>query len=378
MPLDQLSIEENTPLRDLTTFGIGGPARYYLRADSVDALIRALQAAQRECVPCFILGGGSNVLVSDRGFDGLVIHVATAGITTLAEDAESITLQVAAGEVWDQFVAATTRAGWWGVENLSLIPGRVGAFPIQNVGAYGQEAGDVVQSVQVWDRESGMVKTLTNSDCHFGYRSSIFNTTHRGRYVILHVIIRLNKQGRPNLSYRGLREYFDETPTTPGQMRTAVIHIREQKLPDPDVVGSAGSFFKNVILDADEFSHLQVYVRERLSAESITKLAGFRERYPSPTGIKIPTAFLIQACGMGAASLGGAALSPQHALILTNASGDATADDVMRLARRVRQSIYQKTGLVIHLEPTLVGFSREEMDAYLSLSASPGDVARSG
>ncbi|MBS1250223.1 MAG: UDP-N-acetylenolpyruvoylglucosamine reductase [Chloroflexi bacterium] len=177
------SIKKNVPLRDLTTFGIGGPARYYLRAETEEDIIHAWGAAQREGIPVFILGGGSNLLVSDRGFGGLVIHVATRGVTVLAEGETSVTLRVAAGENWDRFVARTVEAGWWGVENLSAIPGSVGAFPIQNVGAYGQEARDVVQSVRVWDTQTGTIKTLTNADCHFGYRTSIFNTDQKGRYL---------------------------------------------------------------------------------------------------------------------------------------------------------------------------------------------------
>jgi UDP-N-acetylmuramate dehydrogenase len=324
-------------------------------------------------VPCFILGGGSNILVSDRGFEGLVIHVATKGITTLAEDETSVTLRVAAGEVWDRFVAQTTESGWWGVENLSLIPGSVGAFPIQNVGAYGQEARDVVASVRVWDRQTEQVASLSNADCRFGYRASIFNTSQRGRYVILDVAIKLRKVGGANLAYRGLRDYFAEAPTTPEQMRAAVIAIRERKLPHPDEIGSAGSFFKNVILDDEGFARLREHVEAHLGGDIVAKLDHFRERFAAERGIKIPTAFLIDACGLKGASLGGAALSPEHALILTNASGEATADEVMRLARRVRQTVYAKTGLVIHPEPTLVGFSRKELEAYLSLEAPPGD-----
>ena len=373
MFFDQLDVQENVPLRDLTTFGIGGPARYYLRAGTVDEMILGLQAAQREGVPCFILGGGSNILVSDRGFEGLVIHVATKGITTLAEDETSITLRVAAGEVWDRFVATTTESGWWGVENLSLIPGSVGAFPIQNVGAYGQEARDVVASVRVWDRQTERIASLSNADCRFGYRSSIFNTSQQGRYVILDVAIKLSKVGGANLSYRGLRDYFAEAPTTPEQMRAAVIAIRERKLPHPDEIGSAGSFFKNVILDNEGFARLREHVEAHLGGDVVAKLNHFRERFAAERGIKIPTAFLIDACGLKGASLGGAALSPEHALILTNASGEATADEVMRLARRVRRIVYAKTGLVIHPEPTLVGFSREALDDYLSLEAPPGD-----
>jgi UDP-N-acetylmuramate dehydrogenase len=367
MTFDQLDVQENVPLRDLTTFGIGGPARYYLEAGTVDDLIHSLQVAQRENMPVFILGGGSNILVSDRGFDGLVLHVATKGIITLAEDETSVTLRVAAGEVWDRFVAQTTESGWWGVENLSLIPGSVGAFPIQNVGAYGQEAQDVVASVRVWDCQTEEIVSLTNADCRFGYRSSIFNTSQRGRYAILDVAIKLSKVGQPNLSYRGLRDYFVEAPTTPEQMRTAVIAIRERKLPHPDEIGSAGSFFKNVILDEDGFARLLDHVEANLGADVVAKLLHFRDRFAAEEGIKIPTAFLIDACGLKGASLGGAALSPRHALILTNASGEATADEVMRLARRVRQTVYAKTGLVIHPEPTLVGFRQEELEVYLSL-----------
>ncbi|MEA2008166.1 MAG: UDP-N-acetylmuramate dehydrogenase [Chloroflexota bacterium] len=374
MTLDHLNIKKNIPLRELTTFGIGGPARYYLRAETDQEFIQAWQAARREGVPVFILGGGSNILVSDHGFNGLVIHVATRGITTLAEDEETITLKVAAGENLDQFIAQTTESGWWGIENLSLIPGRVGAFPIQNVGAYGQDAGGVVQSVEVWDSHSRAVKNLPKSECHFGYRTSIFNTTQNGRYLILHVVMELSKVGQPNLSYQGLRDFFaEELPTTPGQMRDAVTRIRKSKLPDPAEIGSAGSFFKNIILNEEEFARLQTHAEKHLPPGVIAKLNEFRERFPNESGIKIPTAYVIESCGFArgaqseGATLGGAALSPNHALIMTNATGHATAAEVMRLARRVRQTVHAKTGLAIHIEPTLVGFSQEELDGYFEL-----------
>ncbi|MBS1248828.1 MAG: UDP-N-acetylenolpyruvoylglucosamine reductase [Chloroflexi bacterium] len=231
----------------------------------------------------------------------------------------------------------------------------------------------MVQSVRVWDTQTGTIKTLTNADCHFGYRTSIFNTDQKGRYLILQVIIKLNKEGRPNLSYQGLRAFFSEPPTTPEQMRDAVIHIRERKLPDPDEIGSAGSFFKNILLDEEGFARLITHVREHLGEDTVAKLHSFRDRFPGDEGIKIPTAYLIEACGLArgmqskGAKLGGAALSPQHALILTNASGRATADEVMRLARKVRQAVYAKTGLVIQPEPTLVGFPKEKLEAYLAL-----------
>jgi len=368
MFLDQLNIKENIPLQNLTTFGIGGPARYYVRVETTDALVQAWKAAQRAEMPVFILGGGSNILVSDQGFDGLVIHVDTKGITTLKEDKDTITLKVAAGENLDQFIAKTTRAGWWGVENLSLIPGLVGAFPIQNVGAYGQEAGDVIQAVEVWDTQTGMVKNLQIPECHFGYRTSIFNTTHKGRYLILHVVMELSKIGQPNLSYQGLRDFFAEEPTTPEEMRAAVIHVREGKLPDPAKIGSAGSFFKNFILNEEEFTRLQTNAKKHLSPQVGAKLTGFRERLPNESGIKIPTAYIIEACGLKGASLGGAALSPSHALIMTNANGHATADEILSLACQVRQTVHAKTRLIMHIEPTLVGFSQGEMEDYLILA----------
>ncbi|RLD11405.1 MAG: hypothetical protein DRI56_01110 [Chloroflexota bacterium] len=373
MFLEQLNIKKNTPLRNLTTFGIGGPARYYLRVETTDALLKAWGAAQRAGIPVFILGGGSNILVSDYGFDGLVIHVATRGIETLAEDDKTITLKAAAGEILDDVIAQTTASGWWGIENLSLIPGRVGAFPIQNVGAYGQDAGGVVQSVEVWDSHSQTIKNLPKSECQFGYRTSIFNTTQRGRYLILHVVIKLSKIGQPNLSYQGLRDFFaKEPPTAPGQMRSAqiraaVTRIRKSKLPDPAEIGSAGSFFKNIILNEEEFARLQTHAKKHLPSNVITKLNGFRERFPNESGIKIPTAYIIEACGLKGATLGGAALSQNHALIMTNATGHATAAEVMRLARQVRQTVHSQTGLAIHIEPTLVGFSQAELDGYLEL-----------
>ncbi|HEY2323632.1 MAG TPA: UDP-N-acetylmuramate dehydrogenase, partial [Thermoanaerobaculia bacterium] len=204
-----VTVEQHVPLAPFTTIGIGGPARYFVRAVDIDVLREAIDWARDRSLPLFILGGGSNLLISDAGFDGLVIHVDLRGVTVQAED-EYAMVRVAAGEVWDDFVALAVSRGWAGVECLSGIPGSVGATPIQNVGAYGQEVSETIARVEVLDRRDGLVKTLTNWDCRFGYRSSLFKNYERDRYVVAAVTFRLKVGGRATLRYPELQKAVSE------------------------------------------------------------------------------------------------------------------------------------------------------------------------
>jgi UDP-N-acetylmuramate dehydrogenase len=317
-----------------------------------------------------VLGGGSNVLVNDRGFDGVVLQLNIRGIEVVEEDAQTVLLKVAAGESWDALVAKAVDSGWWGIENLSLIPGNVGALAIQNVGAYGQEASKVVEYLEVYAVATGEQTMLTNKECRFGYRTSVFNAGMKGRYIIVNTFLRLSKNEDPNLSYRDLQKYFGGTKApTLAELRAAVINLRQSKLPDPRHLGNAGSFFKNLYLSEQEFERLCIQMNNSFGHEWAANLSVFRQTSGTHSPIiKVPTAFLLDICGLKGAQIGGAALYHKHSLILVNATRCATAHDVMSLVKKIRQTVYCKTGLEITPEPTLVGFNSRELQRYFCLT----------
>jgi UDP-N-acetylmuramate dehydrogenase len=366
-----LEISTQEPLKPYTTFKIGGPARYFARVETLEALRQALQFAAERRLALFILGGGSNILVSDHGFDGLVIHVALRGIEVTAENDASVTLRIAAGETWDGVVALAVERGWWGIENLSHIPGQAGAALVQNIGAYGAEIRDVFESAEVLEIRSGQVKSLAAAACGFAYRRSIFNSSRKGEYVILSLKLRLAKQGQANLQYPDVAAYFAQRgvtePALP-QLREAIIAIRDRKFPFPreERGGNAGSFFKNLWLTEPEYRQLERAVRAQFAPEVAAKLESLHGRRAKDGRVKIPTAFLIEACGLKGYQMGRAQVNETQPLVLLNRGG-ASAHEVLTLARHIRQTVYARTGLVIELEPELVGFTRQELDEYLAL-----------
>ena len=246
-------IQENTPLAPLTTLGIGGPARYFVEARAEDAVLDAIEFSETRELPLMILGGGSNLLVSDSGFPGLVLQV-RIGSLDLTDTGEGFLMRAGSGIDWDEVVAQSVERKLFGIECLSGIPGWVGGTPIQNVGAYGQEVSEVIKCVRVYDRQEGVVRELSRVECGFSYRASVFNTTARGRYVVLAVEYDLKIKGCTKTDYPDLKRYFDgaRDPSL-AEVRDAVRKIRASKAMlrvdgDPDCA-SAGSFFKNPILD---------------------------------------------------------------------------------------------------------------------------------
>lgn len=334
-----VTIEQNVPLAPFTTIGIGGPARYFVRAVDIDVLREAIDWARDRSLPLFILGGGSNLLISDDGFDGLVVHVDLRGVTVIAED-EYAMVRVAAGEVWDDFVAMAVRREWAGIECLSGIPGSVGATPIQNVGAYGQEVSETIARVEVLDRRDGLVKTLTNWECRFGYRSSLFKSYERDRYVVTAVTFRLKVGGRATVRYPELQKAV--TSDELRDVRSAVIAIRKRKgmvldPADPDT-RSDGSFFMNPIVDPSLVSDEM-------------------PRYPASDGkVKLSAAWLIEHAGFEKGfTLGNAGLSSKHTLAVINRGG-ATAKEVVALVELIQNRVREKFGIELHPEPNFIGF----------------------
>jgi len=344
------------PVVDLaahTTFGVGGPAGRFVEAVTETELIQAVQAADADGAPLFVLSGGSNVLVSDDGFPGVVIHVATRGVTGMRTDDGAVIWDVAAGETMDAIVDGAIGDGLSGLEALSGIPGLVGAAPVQNIGAYGAEISSVVTSVRVWDRLAGEQRVIDAADCGFGYRDSVFKQSRHtgqatGRYVVLGVLLRLVTDGlSAPIAYAELAKTLgvELGRRVPGRdVRQAVLELRRGKgmvfdPADPDTHG-AGSFFTNPVLSASEADGLPTDA----------------PRYPQDDGrVKTSAAWLIEHAGFPKGfGAGPARLSSKHVLACTN-QGGAKASDVIALARQVRDGVRSKFGVTLEPEPVLVG-----------------------
>lgn len=332
-------VQENVPLAPLTTFRLGGAARFFSRVQTTEALRQSLDYARDQNLATLILGGGSNMLIAEHGFDGLVIKIELRGVELQGE-----TLLAAAGEPWDALVARAVDAGLWGIENLSGIPGSCGAAPVQNIGAYGTEIRDTLAWVEALDVRSGEVVRLPNEDCGFGYRTSRFKQ-EPGRYVVLRVALRLSPEPRPQLVYQDLSEAFKDNES--GRLnltgiRQAVLAIRARKFPDLAREGTAGSFFLNPVLPAEQ-------------AAALCAQYPALPHYPAPSGlpggkagVKVSLAWLLDnALRLKGSAVGGARLFERQPLVLV-ASRDARAQDVIALAQKVKDAA--KKNLNIDLE----------------------------
>jgi UDP-N-acetylmuramate dehydrogenase len=348
-----MEIQENIELAQLTTLRVGGRARYFLCAQAIEDVQTAVEFADARKLSLFVLGGGSNVLISDNGWPGLILQIGISGIDH-SHERETIRFVVGAGEEWDAFVALCVSRNCSGVECLSGIPGSVGATPVQNVGAYGQEVSQTIVSVLVFDLASKEVREMDAADCEFGYRSSVFNTRERGRHVILGVTFELRHGGRPSLQYTDLRNYFSGREEAPGlsEVREAVRKIRASKgmliTPgDPDSL-SAGSFFKNPVLTAAQFDELLQRAQDRnLQVPSYPALSQQK---------KISAAWLVENSGFSKGYVKGhVGISSKHALALVNRGG-ASAGEILALKDAIQQRVEQVWGLKLEPEPVLVGF----------------------
>ncbi|MBZ0328131.1 MAG: UDP-N-acetylmuramate dehydrogenase [Altibacter sp.] len=333
-----MQIEENKSLKEFNTFGIDCKARYFVEVTTTSDLRKVLSMRPNE--PLFILGGGSNMLLT-QDINDLVLYLNLKGISKVSEDKDHVTLKVMAGENWHEFVMYCIDHDYGGVENLSLIPGNVGTAPIQNIGAYGVELKDVFESCNAVEIATQVEKEFSKTACQFGYRNSIFKNEAKGKYIITSVTLRLTKQGNHSFStsYGAIQEKLAaaqiETPTIK-DISDAVIAIRRSKLPDPKELGNSGSFFKNPIIDAEAFK-------------------GFRITYPeapfyevSPTEFKIPAGWLIEQAGFKGQRMGDAGVHKNQALVLVN-HGGASGNEIWQLALQIQKSVKEKFG--IYIEP---------------------------
>jgi len=350
-----LTITENAPLAHYTTLGVGGQARYMIEASTADQILEALDTASSKGWPVFVLGSGSNVLFSDTGFPGLVLRIVTKGIDVT----EPNYLTAAAGEDWDALVRFSVRQQLAGIECLSGIPGTVGATPVQNVGAYGQEVSDTIRSVCVHDRQTGRISELSNSECGFTYRSSIFSTSMRDRYVILAVTFELEPGGRPTLLYPDLQHFFGSRAeqATIWSVRQAVLLTRQSKgmlldSNDPES-RTAGSFFKNPLVTEVTLQAAEAAARRLGLIEASQEMP----RYMTANGFyKIPAAWLIEKTGIQKGyGTGHVSVSSRHALAIITQPGAAAAE-VLEFALQIRARVETVFDIRLELEPVCAGF----------------------
>jgi UDP-N-acetylmuramate dehydrogenase len=373
-----MEILHNIPLAPLTTLGIGGPARYFVNVQTAADAREAVIWSREYGLPLFILGGGSNLVVSDEGWPGLVAHIAIAGIERRRVKDE-ILYDVGAGAAWDEFVGQVVAEECAGVECLSGIPGTVGGTPVQNVGAYGQDVSETIRSVQALDLDSLEFVNFGNCDCGFHYRASRFNTADQGRYMILRVAFALRPGGAPCLRYADLKAHLGEHVAQPSlaRVRHAVLEIRRRKAmvvedAEPDS-RSAGSFFKNPLITYAHYQRIaeRYEAKEPFAATARPDQTARRISQQHPPGlrvpsfeagngrVKIPAAWLVEQAGVQRGfQLGPVAVSGKHALALVNRGG-ATAADLLKLKELVQAKVRDAFDIELEPEPVFVGFSTE-------------------
>lgn len=365
---DDFKLETNVPLAPLTTFEIGGPARYYCRFRTKEEALRAARWAKERDLPLLVLGGGSNMLISDAGFPGLVLHPAIMEIEAQEEN-DSVEVTAGAGVSWDNLVAHAVKNNWAGIECLSGVPGLVGSTPIQNVGAYGQDVSQSISAVHAMDLRTGELRQFSNSECGFGYRFSRFKSCDKDRFLVLRVRFRLKVGGTPVIRYADLEAALSNLRTgrsalgpTLSEVREAVLSVRKRKgmvLDDSEGqrdsdTRSAGSFFLNPVITAQEFLEF-----EKKATNYLAKGEVLPHHATGDGCVKVPAAWLIENAGFSKGSgEGRVGISSKHALAVVNRGG-ATADEVLRFARLVRDRVRDRFGVTLKPEPIMVGLEWE-------------------
>ncbi|TAH25616.1 MAG: UDP-N-acetylmuramate dehydrogenase [Cytophagales bacterium] len=338
-----INIQENISLKKYNTFGIEANARYFAKFKSIEELNDLLKHKNFIGVPTIILGGGSNVLFT-KNFDGLVLINEIKGIEIVNEDNNRVHIKSGAGEVWNDLVIFCINNNWGGIENLSLIPGTVGASPMQNIGAYGVEIKDVFHSLTALEKETGQLKIFHKKDCEFGYRESVFKKQLRDKYIIIDVTFELLKNPQLNTSYGAITEVLNqmniETPTI-RDVSAAVCQIRTSKLPNPKDIGNAGSFFKNPEISEEQYFELQ-------------KLFENIPSYPTKNGfVKVPAGWLNEQCGWKGKRLGNYGVHKNQALVLVN-YGNADGYDIYLLSEAIKKSVKEKFNITLETEVNIL------------------------
>ncbi len=335
-------IEKNISLKPYNTFGVEAKAKYFAKVNTIDQLKEVISFSKQKNSGKLILGGGSNILFT-KDYDGIVIKNNLTGIKKVYEDENIVRVKVYAGESWSGFTDYCVEKGWCGIENLSLIPGSVGASPVQNIGAYGVEVKDSVFEVEVIDIESLEISKLTGKQCDFGYRNSIFKNKAKERFIVVSVTYELSKVFTPKLDYKPLKEYFDEKgiPVTLKSVSEAVKEIRRSKLPDPQFLGNAGSFFKNPVMN------------NSLIEKLIRNYPGIPVFKIDNKKSKLAAGWMIEKCGWKGKKTGDAGVHGKQALVLVN-YGNASGRDIFNLAEKIKHSVLQTFGIELEYEVNIL------------------------
>ena len=337
-----MKIQENISLKPFTTFGIDKKAKFFTTVTTLDELKSALLLVKEKQLPVFILGGGSNILLT-RDIEGLVIKLEIKGINLVKEDEDQLWVEVGAGEMWHELVMHSIAKDWAGLENLSLIPGTVGASPMQNIGAYGVEIKDVFDSLMAMNRETLEMQFFDAEACKFGYRESVFKQTFKDQFVITSVTFRLSKTPNFHLEYGAIREVLAANGIDQPSIRAisdAVIQIRQSKLPDPKEIGNAGSFFKNPTIPNAQFDELKA---------SYPSIPG----YPSAEGVKVAAGWLIEQTGWKGKRIGEVGVHAKQALVLVNYGG-GSGEEIKKLSEQIQASVYDKFGVQLQAEVNFI------------------------
>jgi UDP-N-acetylmuramate dehydrogenase len=335
-----MHFQEDVPLRSYNSFGIDAKARYFATFSDTDMLAAQLKA--KGDLPLLVLGGGSNVLLT-RDFDGLVLRNEIEGMETVREEGDSVFVKAGAGVNWHRFVLHCIHNDYAGVENLSLIPGSVGASPMQNIGAYGVEIKDVFHELEAMEIATGKLVTFSHSDCAFGYRESVFKNKLKGQFIITSVTYRLSKTPVFHIEYGAIRQELDAMGVTQlsiAAISQAVINIRSSKLPDWTVIGNAGSFFKNPQVSLDKYAELKTAYPNIVA-------------YPQDAGMKLAAGWLIEQCGWKGFREGDAGCYPKQALVLVN-YGAATGGEIYALSEKIIESVEEKFGVLLEREVNII------------------------
>jgi UDP-N-acetylmuramate dehydrogenase len=336
-----LKIHDNFSLKDNTTFGVDIAAAYYTEPSTAEELVYAVNHARERNWKYYITGEGSNLLFTED-YGGLIIHPLIKGVSVVDTSDSEVLVKAGAGENWDRFVAHCVGQQWYGSENLSLIPGSVGAAPVQNIGAYGVEAKDIIAWVEVINTRNMQQEVLSNTACEFGYRDSIFKHADPEKYIVTGVVFSMKKNAALMLDYGNVKELFSQCKTQDLQnLRETIIDIRSSKLPDPEKTGNAGSFFKNPVISADDFEKLR---------------SGYAQipNYPAGKGrVKIPAAWLIETAGWKGKREGDVGTWSQQPLVIVN-YGNATGQQIFDFSERIRMSILEKFGIGLDREVTVI------------------------